>query len=248
MAKQIRWRVPFASVSGTLYEVEIYDEGWTGSPVVLTAGATPFVTDEDASDDFFAPVRSQTGTLQVCTQLADGTMLRLEDILPDNNIARPVQLRRVADDVVEWQGFLSCEAYTQDYVGIPQVLDLSLISVLEAMDSVQLNQEYSSGLKRVHEVVYHALTQISRECNMSIISHVNYSAECWAIFQKHIDQTVFYDRKEYHHENSTTYIISGMSTKEVLTRLCTYMGWCCREQGTEIYFTRIGGSIPLRNG
>jgi hypothetical protein len=87
MAKQIRWRVPFASVSGTLYEVEIYDEGWTGSPVVLTAGATPFVTDEDASDDFFAPVRSQTGTLQVCTQLADGTMLRLEDILPDNNIA-----------------------------------------------------------------------------------------------------------------------------------------------------------------
>lgn len=245
MAKQVRWRVPFASVNGTQYEVEIYDENWTGSPVVLTAGATPFVTDEDASDDFFAPVRSQTGTLQVCTLLPDGTMLRLEDILPDNNIARPVQLRCVDDDVVEWQGFLSCEAYTQDYVGIPQVLDLSLISVLEAMDSVQLNQEYSSGLKRVHEVVYHAVTQISRDCNMTIISHVNYSAECWAIFQKHIDQTVFYDCKEYHHENSTTHIISGMSTKEVLTRLCTYMGWCCREQGTEIYFTRIGGSMGL---
>ena len=107
MAKQVRWRVPFASVNGTQYEVEIYDENWTGSPVVLTAGATPFVTDEDASDDFFAPVRSQTGTLQVCTLLPDGTMLRLEDILPSNNNARPVQLRRVDDDVVEWQGFLS---------------------------------------------------------------------------------------------------------------------------------------------
>lgn len=251
MAKAVRWRVPFVSLSGTRYEIEIYDEGYTGEAVTLQAGATPFVTDEDANDDFFAPVRSQTGTLQVCTQLADGTMLRLEDILPDNNIARPVRLVRYNDPEdpgdwnIDWQGFLSCEAYSQDYTSIPQILDLSVISVLEAMDSVQLNQEYSSGLKPVHEVVYHALTQISRECNMTIISCVHYSAECWEIFRRYIDQTVFYERKEYNHENSTTYIISGMSTKELLNRLCTFMGWVCREQGTDIYFTRIGGKMGV---
>ena len=172
MAKQVRWRVPFASVNGTQYEVEIYDKNWTGSPVVLTAGATPFVTDEDASDDFFAPVRSQTGTLQVCTQLADGTMLRLEDILPDNNIARPVQLRRVDDDVVEWQGFLSCEAYSQDYTSIPQVLDLSLISVLEAMDSVECDPTRLQGVETMFYLIGYCFDEMERSTNFDLFNRI----------------------------------------------------------------------------
>ena len=111
MSKQVRWQVPFAAHDGTRYRVDIYDEGYTGNPVVLTAGETPFVTDEDDSDDFFCPVRTQTGTLQVCTDIeGSNTPLKLEDILPANNIARPVRLLKYANgsySVIEWQGFLS---------------------------------------------------------------------------------------------------------------------------------------------
>ena len=38
MSKQVRWQVPFAAHDGTRYRVDIYDEGYTGNPVVLTAG------------------------------------------------------------------------------------------------------------------------------------------------------------------------------------------------------------------
>ncbi len=246
MAKQVRWRVPFASVNGTQYEVEIYDENWTGSPVVLTAGATPFVTDEDASDDFFAPVRSQTGTLQVCTLLPDGTMLRLEDILPDNNIARPVQLRRVDDDVVEWQGFLSCEAYTQDYVGIPQVLDLSLISVLEAMDSVECDPTKLNGVQRVYNIIGYVLDQMQQSVGMHLLQlPIYFGGMGENILYKFINTSLFYDVQEQDDENYSEAILKGISLKEVLTKLATFMGWVVRENGMNIYFQTAGGDSSM---
>ena len=238
MAKQIRWRVPFASVSGTQYEVEIYDENWTGSPVVLTAGATPFVTDEDASDDFFAPVRSQTGTLQVCTQLADGTMLRLEDILPDNNIARPVQLRRLADDVVEWQGFLSCEAYSQDYIGIAQELSLSLISVLEAMDSVEINMAELSGVQTIGTILGHLVQKINEHAVAPFTLYVGGIGQ--HILTRYADTALFYEKEERDTENGTEIIMQGVAVKEALSKIATYMGWCVREQGAAIYMQTAG--------
>ena len=72
--KNIRWQIPFVSLQGIHYRVDIYDEG-EFTPVLLTAGPTPFVTNEDANDDFFHPVRTQTGTLQVCTLKPDGTYI-----------------------------------------------------------------------------------------------------------------------------------------------------------------------------
>ena len=54
MSKAIRWKVPFVSISGTHYEVDIYDEGYSGTPVQLMAGETPFTTDENDDKDFFS--------------------------------------------------------------------------------------------------------------------------------------------------------------------------------------------------
>ena len=240
MAKQVRWRVPFASVNGTQYEVEIYDENWTGSPVVLTAGATPFVTDEDASDDFFAPVRSQTGTLQVCTLLPDGMMLRLEDILPDNNIARPVQLRRVDDDVVEWQGFLSCEAYSQDYTSIPQVLDLSLISVLEAMDSVECDPTRLQGVETVFYLIGYCFDEMERSTNFDLFNRIYIGEQGKAIASRYINTSLFFDTQEQNDEGYNEAILKGISLKEVLTKVATFMGWCVREDAEQIFIQTAG--------
>ena len=148
MSKAIKWQIPFASLSGTLYRLDIYAEAdgtWdTTNPTQLQPGDTPFTTEEDSSEDFFAPIRTQTGSIQVCTRKPDGTMLTLDEILPANNIDHPVRLINLSNsNAIEWQGFLSCEAYSQNYTSIPENLTLSVISVLEAMDSVQLDQTRS---------------------------------------------------------------------------------------------------------
>ena len=94
MSKAVRWRVPFLSINGTQYRVDIYDEqdgSWSGI-TQLQPGDNPFTTQEDASDDFFCPVRTQTGTLQIITQLPSGDMISLDELLPANNIERPVKV------------------------------------------------------------------------------------------------------------------------------------------------------------
>ena len=57
MAKNIRWQIPFVSIQGVHYRVDIYDEqdgSWSGI-TELQAGEKPFVTNEDASEDFSIP-------------------------------------------------------------------------------------------------------------------------------------------------------------------------------------------------
>jgi len=248
MEKNIRWQIPFVSIQGVHYRVDIYDEG-TFTPVQLTAGQTPFVTSEDSSDDFFAPVRTQTGTLQICTKIPRGGTLSLNDILPANNIDRPVRLVSIAAnnaETIEWQGFLSCEAYNQDYIGIPQILDIPVISVLEAMDSVPLNQLRSHGLVRVREALKLAMDEMILQSGMDFYTYVNHSTTSYQILNKYIDQTIFFEQKEYNNENSTTYIVSGLSAKKALEIVAKYMGWVVREQGTKIYFERMGGDLSTQ--
>ena len=250
MSKAIRWQIPFVSRLKTAYRVDIYDEGYTGSPVQLIGGTSPFTTDEDDSDDYFAPIRVQTGTLTVCTHDEDGNVLiTLDDILPANNISRPVKLWRLlgggAAGVLEWQGFLSCEAYDQDYTDIPQHLQLPVISVLEAMASVQLDQTRSSGLQLVSACLRTVLQEIDIQSGMTCFTNIYYSRTDYRILSKYIDMTVMFEQKEYNNENSTTYIVSGLSAKDALERLCSFMGWIAREKGSEIYLQRIGEEVGM---
>ena len=231
----------------THYRVEIYDENdgsWSGV-TNLQAGETPFTTDEDNSEDFFAPIRTQSGTLQICTVLDDGSRISLEELLPANNIARPVRVWKIgqSSNTIEWQGFLSCEAYSQNYTEIPENLSLSLIGVLEAMASVQLDQSHASGLATIRSVIKMALGEIMLQSDMGLYEYINYSYTPSNILDTYIDQTLFFNRNEYNNENSTTYIVSGMSVKEVLEYIAVYMGWIIRERGTTIYFTRLGDDI-----
>jgi hypothetical protein len=169
----------------------------------------------------------------------------LEDLLPENNLSRPVRLINVDNNSIEWQGFLSCEAYSQDYTSIPQVLQLRVISVLEAMDSVQINSSTTNGLKQAFRHIYDALHEIDIQSGIENFTHVDYPVTDWRIFLKYIDATVFYETKEYNNENSTTYIISGLSCKDIVERMAKYMGWCVREYKTRVIFERIGENFGL---
>lgn len=249
MSKQVRWQIPFVSRLGTAYRVDIYDEGYTGSPVQLIGGTSPFVTDEDDSDDYFAPIRVQTGTLTVCTHDEDGNVLiTLDDILPANNIARPVRLWRLlgggAAGVLEWQGFLSCEAYDQDYTDIPQHLQLPVISVLEAMRSVELSsywleQNYALTIGAFLSVILD--DQVYNDLGMQVTAV--YSDTCTDFLSKYIFATQFFTYDTNEASGEMTYLYSATSLYDILERICKFMGWCLREIGSTFYFTRIGSDV-----
>ena len=242
MSKQVRWQVPFAAQDGTQYRVDIYDEGYTGSPVQLTAGETPFTTDEDDSDDFFAPVRTQSGTLQICTETPSGSTIKLEDILPANNISRPVRLVNLSNsNAVEWQGFLSCEAYSQDYIGIPQNLDLPLIGVLEAMDSIEVELSESMAFKKILGHVAYAIKAIEDKSGMSLFDQMYISTYCKnALTTQYFYNNVYFSTEEQISGDNITVDVHSISAKAILEQVAKFFGCCWREKGQNIYLEALG--------
>ena len=162
MSKTIRWDIPFQSVKGRDYHLLIYDDGWSSGRVTIQGGETPFTTSEDTNTDFFSPVRGSTGTISILDP--DGT--KLSSMIPDNNTARPVRLlgkRAGSGNDIMWQGFLTCNTYSQGYTNRPQICELQVASLLEAADSIAAKQSDFSGLMSIREIIYKCIEAIQAE-------------------------------------------------------------------------------------
>lgn len=244
----LHWQIPFASaIDKKQYRVDIYQKGYTGNPVTLLAGSSPFNTEEDNSDDLFTPIRTQSGTLQICTAIPGGGLLKVQDILPSNNTDCPVVLLELngEEEEVVWQGFLSCEAYSQDYIGIAQVLDLSLISVLEAMDSVECDPSILKGVVPVHQLIGYCFDEMERHVDPTreefyLFNRIYIGEQGKAFLHNYINTSLFYDVQEQNDEGYNEAILKGISLKEVLTKVATFMGWCIREDQENIYIQTAG--------
>ena len=228
MSKAIRWKVPFQSINKVDYEVWIYDEGYSGTPDIVSAASTPFVTDEETDTDFFAPVRGSSGSLNIIDP--DGTLMM--DMLPSNNAARPVRLVKTVNSVqtIVWQGFLTCEAYSQGFQFIAQNVELQVASLLEAADSISANQSDFSGIISIRQLIIKCINAIQANMDSTdIFTTLYFPAADWQILNFKCDTSLFLDLKETQNENRVDHVVSGRSIKSILTSLCTFMGWCVRE-------------------
>lgn len=244
MSKAVKWQIPFVStIEKTKYRIDIYAEGYSGNPIQLLGGPQPFVTEENKSDDFFTPVRSQTGNIQVCTAIPAGGTLSLDDILPANNIDHPVRLVSIAannSETIEWQGFLSCEAYSQSYTSIPQILTLPVISVLEACKSIEISdywfqQESGEG---IGSFIADLTRQIDDEAETQLNTVISQSSN--DICNKYLFVSQFFSYEKNEASGEISYIYKGEFIYNILEKICKFMGWCLREQGETLYFMRMG--------
>lgn len=249
--KYIAYKIPFQSYQGVDYEVRIYaetDAQVAPAAVVLYGGEHPFVTEENDSDDIFEAVRHQTGTIQVVDNAGTGDLAGLmEKLCPENNISNPVQLvEKVGyNESVIWQGFLNCESYSQDYIGTPQAIELPVNSVLGAMDSVYLDLDIV-GAKTIRKIIAYTFEKLMNDSGMNgIITRIYFSAECYAILDKYLDTSALFEEKEYTNEYVTNYYMDGISCKDVLNRICGFMGMTVREEWQNIYFERIGEKVGM---
>lgn len=247
MAKAVRWQIPFvSSIEKTQYRIDIYDEQdgtWSGV-TTLRGGPSPIVTDEDASDDFFAPIRTQTGNIEVCTAIPGGGTLRLEDILPENNIARPVRLVSIASDMsekIEWQGFLSCQAYNQAYTDIPEIIQLPINSVLEAMDSVEVEMADKMMFNRIIAHLLYAMQTITDKSGMDLFANIVTPSYCEdALITKYFYNNVYFTADQVVSGDNIVVEVHSISCKQILSQIAQFFGCCWREVGQDIYMEVIG--------
>ena len=137
MARAIHWRIPFVSLDNTPYQVNIYEEGYQGSVVILKGGAQPFVTEELDDPDAFLPIRTSSGYITV---ICESTSL-VNEILPVNVHDRYVELVDVTPNAnkVAWNGYIMPEEYSGDWNVTPFELSLPIASPIGACLDLKYN-------------------------------------------------------------------------------------------------------------
>lgn len=235
MAKN--YSITFRSLrGGTMYVVSI--EGGTGDPVPLKGGLSPFVTEEDNSEDAFEAVRTSSGYIRIVNdgKDANGNAFDWRDLIPATDLSRPVTLRN-GQGTTLWVGFMQAQNFGNVLYGDPQELEFPIQCCIAALNS----QQVTTNPTQLHNFAYllynFFITQFA-----SIPSHgfANFviqggnDARAWLL------QRI--DWQNFLRENEENDLESAYSKGQVLEEMCKYWGWTLRTKGNTVYLTMMDDS------
>ena len=236
----IHWQIKFRSLRAqTLYTVNIYDDSYTGSPVQLTGAAQPFETSEDNDDDFFAPIRTQSGYLRIVDTGVDndGNTFNWRNMIADTDTSRPVTL---TDDYgnVKWQGFMQPQNFGVGLYMSPQEIEFPLqcpISITEGID-INYNQKAIGNFAYLLKYIVDSIPTCAPT------NFVFQGGErAMAILLKKIDWQNFI-------LSSGDEGDEGMTMYACLEGMCLFWGWTLREHKRTWYFTCADDSAGMPSG
>ena len=129
--------VAWKSIKDVYYRLQIT----SSTSASLQAGVTPFVTEVANSDDFFYPVREQTGSIGIV-----GEVSALESLMANVPKNSPVTLYSVITEggltsqYVAWVGYLQSEAFSQVWDKGPNDISIPVMSHLAIITSYNLEE------------------------------------------------------------------------------------------------------------
>jgi len=143
MAKSVRWRTAFKSVTDTLYTVEILDEGWTGAVTEFTPAADALTLDEGNDTDLLSVVRYTTGYVRVMATENSG----VEDIFPSAILDRPVRIVETAGGTAHtvFYGYVQVQEFNRygNYASTgnpPDEVEIPIVSPLGLMYDIDFDK------------------------------------------------------------------------------------------------------------
>ena len=230
MAKN--YTITFKSLrAGTVYTLNI--GGGSGTAVALYGGAEPFTTDEDASEDQFTPIRTQSSYFRIVDNgyAANGTTaFDWKDLLPATDSERPVTL--TYGGTVVWQGFMQSQTFSGALYGNPQEREFPVICPLGVLSGVDI--DFNAGLKNFAYVLKSVCDTIdSKSGNVvtitSIVIQGGSDARNWLLTK--------IDWQNFATEDADGVMRAKYSIYEVLEDMCRFWGWTARTKGTVLYLT-----------
>lgn len=240
MAYAIHWKIPFKSLrSGTVYTVEVYKDGTppSGYPLTLQAGAEPFTTDEDASDDQFTPIRTQSGYLRIFDNgyvtNANGQQVSFDwtEMLPMNNTDRPVRITSTAGTAttIYWKGFIQAQNFGSTLYGNPQVREIPVQCPLSILGGINVNAN-NTDLQNFGYLLKNVIDGIPSLCQpTAIVAQGGMDALNWLL--KQIDWQNLID------ESDDYALTAKYSLYQALEDMCRFWGWTARMKGETMYLT-----------
>lgn len=214
-------KITFKSLRrNTTYVLTIADG--SNTVVNLTPSATPFTTDIDNSEDFFAPVRAQSGTIEIVGEVSD-----VEPLLSSDPASRLVTLEGTegSTTTLRWKGYLQTAALSQTWDKGPIPLSFPVVSHLGIIESYNFEEtgyvSFAAFLKSMNECTGTAFYTSFVFPNLTtdatkLMYHFSGQA-----FAKWDDKTLTYEYSNY---------------KNVLEEICKLFGWVAIEVADQLCF------------
>ena len=227
----IHWKIPFKSLrSGTVYTVNIYDDSYTGTAVVLKGGAQPFTTQEDTANDFFVPVRTQSGYLRIVDDGLDanGNAWNWKTIIPETDTSRPVTLTN-ASNVVVWMGFMQAQDFGNVLYGNPQEREFPVQCPLTVTECTDINYQ-QTAIQNFAYLLKQIIDSIPSTCRPSNI-YLQGGTDAQALLLKCIDWQNFVNK------NADDSLSARFNMYQCLEDMCRFWGWTARVHGVDMFLS-----------
>lgn len=224
----IHWQVKFRSLrANTLYTVNIYDSSYSGTPVQLTGAAQPFETQEDDDEDFFAPVRTQSGYLRIVDtgKDNDGNAFNWRDLIPATDTDRPVTLTAWNTEV--WQGYIQPQTFSGQIYEQVQEREFPLMCPLTVLRGVNVDISIRE-VKNFAFLLYKIVDATGCQWNYLNFSGDGQQVQQWLRYK--IDWMNFID------QDDDGNFVAKYDYYTLLEEVCKFFGWTCRTDGTQIWF------------
>ena len=225
-----KFRGFFLDIDGVQCDVIIQTDGEATNVKQLCFGATPFVVDCDADENYFKPVRTRTAKLTLIDE--DGTLF--DQIMPKDNFSTLVTI-----DKKGWLGywFVSCESFEQSLVPRPHEVTFNLNGFLAMTEFIKADPVYPYT-----STLYGMLNSIGKGFSDAGIS---WNRHFWIPrtfnYNNLIDYSWFFDTKKYKDVEGDHIEIVGKSMLSVIEAFCKFYGLVAIEApgGQIIFFSDL---------
>jgi hypothetical protein len=129
----IRWQIQFKSLRGVDCKVNIYVDGYSGTPLQLTGGATPVYWEDNDSKDLLKVVRTKTGYISFIEE----TFGLWSEVFPTTNIDRYVEV--LYGTKVMFTGYLQAQSFENGWTAPPREIQIPIQSPLLAAQTIHFD-------------------------------------------------------------------------------------------------------------
>lgn len=224
-------------------ELCVFSDNYTGTPINLTGASEPFVTEEDDSEEFFEPVRTQTGYLTI---VDDGTIndganpFDWQHLLPAEHTSRPVILRN-ADDPTEvlWTGFIQHQQSETTLFEYPIERSYAVYDVLGVLDFIDFNTGLTgnrSSFVNFAWLIKRIVDEIPAEVRPTYYYVQDYSHASQRLLCQ-VNPQLFHDIDTDTFED-LSWTPTLYKCSDVLKEICKFWGFSVHSHGTSLYFVQ----------
>ena len=239
----IKYKIQFHPLRGShVLELCVYAAG-SGTTMTLLGASEPFTTEEDDDEDFFKPVRTQSGYLRI---VDDGNAdFDWRDLLPDKFTDLPIVLRN-ADDPTEvlWTGFIQHQQADNTLYEYPIEREYAVYDVLGVMDHLYFNTGITTTSSYINfaSLIKTIVDELPSEVKPANYYFQDYPNARTRLLCK-VNPQLFHDVDIWQVE-----VLSETPCRykclEVMEEIGKFWGYTIRTHGADMYFTQDYSPMP----